>query len=83
MYNVQTRKQGDSQMTGDQIAHLEKLYNEYSYIKERCRANLRAATGKWTLDDVADIFGYRFEYEGTGLRSGVEYPIYRLTRKAQ
>ena len=74
-------------MTEDQMAQLEEIYNEYSYIKERGDkeggANLRAAQGMWTLEDVADIFGYRFEYEDTDLRSGVEYPIFSLIKKAK
>ena len=73
-------------MTEDQMAQLEELYNEYSYIKERGDkdggADLRAAQGMWTLEDVADIFGYRFEYEDTDMRGRVEYPIYRLIKKA-
>ena len=74
-------------MTEDQMAQLEEIYNEYSYIKERGDkdggANLRAAQGMWTLEDVADIFGYRFEYEDTDLRSGVEYPIFSLIKKTK
>ena len=74
-------------MTEDQMAQLEEIYNEYSYITERGDkdggANLRAAQGMWTLEDVADIFGYRFEYEDTDLRSGVEYPIFSLIKKAK
>ena len=74
-------------MTEDQMAQLEELYNEYSYIKERGDkgggADLRAAQGMWTLEDVADIFGYRFEYEDTDMRGRIEYPIYRLIKKAR
>ena len=59
----------------------------FSYIKERGDkdggADLRAAQGMWTLEDVADIFGYRFEYEDTDMRGRVEYPIYRLIKKAR
>lgn len=73
-------------MTEDQMAQLVELYDEYSYAKESSskegRVAARAAQGMWTLEDVADIFGYRFEYEDTDLRGGVEYPIHRLVRKA-
>ncbi len=74
-------------MTEDQMAQLEELYNEYSYAEESnsegSRVFARAAQGMWTLEDVADIFGYRFEYEDTELRGRVEYPIYRLIKKAR
>ena len=74
-------------MTEDQMAQLEEIYNEYSYAKEsnskEGRVAARASQGMWTLEDVADIFGYQFEYEDTDVRSGVEYPIYRLIKKAR
>ena len=81
-------------MTEDQMAQLEELYNEYSFAEENSkkdgvagdpagRVAARAAQGMWTLEDVADIFGYRFEYEDTDIRSGVEYPMYRLIKKAR
>ena len=69
-------------MTEAQIEKLEELYNEYSYAKESSskegRVAARAAQGMWTLETVADAFGYRFEYNYTDLHSGTAYPVYKL-----
>ena len=69
-------------MTEEQIEKLEELYNEYSYAKESSskegRAAARAAQGMWALEDAADIFGYKFEYNYTDLRSDTAYPVYKL-----
>ena len=69
-------------MTEEQIEKLEELYNEYSYAKESSseegRVAARAAQGMWTLEAVADIFGYGFEYDYTDLHSDTAYPVYKL-----
>lgn len=48
------------------------------YCSEEGRVAARAAQGMWTLEAVADIFGYGFEYDYTDLHSDTAYPVYKL-----
>lgn len=73
-------------MTEKQRRELEKYFNFYSKMSKKHFLKMQTFESEnyharmWALRDVAEIFGYNFEYKEELEENGMTYDVFKLVK---